>query len=139
MERLVAFAASRRQFLLYCAFGASGVALDFLIYLLLVRMVDAHVQVANAAGYASGTVLSFVLNAHLNFRTRDRIPLRFLAFCGTAALGWAVSAVLLHLLIHRLVADKLVAKAIVIVVVVLLQYNLNRLGSFRESSRTDHV
>jgi putative flippase GtrA len=133
VERLLA----NRQFVLYCLIGASGVTLDFIVYALLVRFAGVHVQWANAAGYASGTILSFCLNARFNFRTRDRIPMRFASFCTVALLGWAVSAALLDLLIVRLGLDKYLAKALIIVVVVLLQYNLNRLISFRKA-RADH-
>jgi putative flippase GtrA len=125
--------AANRQFLLYCLIGISGVTLDFLIYAALVREASMHVQVANAIGYASGTVLSFFLNARFNFRARDRIPLRFAAFCAVAALGWAASAAMLHLFITRLSLDKYLAKALTTVGVVLLQYNLNRLISFRKT------
>ena len=131
---ITALAACNRQFVLYCVIGASCASLDFLLYSFLVWL-EVHHQIANAIGYTSGTVLSFLLNARFNFRTRDWLTLRFLSFCSVAFLGWAASSAgILYATVDRLGWNKYLAKLATIVVVVLLQYNLNRLISFRKSS-----
>ncbi len=122
-----------RQFILYCVIGAGGVTLDFLVYALLVKTAVLEYQAANVAGYTSGTLLSFFLNAHFNFKTRDRVALRLFSFCTVALLGWAASAGTLCVLVARLGLDKYLSKLATLVVVVALQYNLNRLISFRKS------
>ena len=132
MSRVKNFLLQKKQFLLYCVIGASGAALDFGIYSLLVKTKLLDYQAANAAGYAGGTLLSFILNAKFNFRVTDKIALRLIGFFGVAFLGWLASAGLLHLLIGRYGFDKYVSKFATLVVVVLLQYNLNRLLSFRK-------
>src|SRR5208283_5064195 len=81
-----------RQLILYCVIGAGGVTLDFLVYSVLIKTATLDYQAANAVGYSSGTLLSFFLNAHLNFKTRDWLALRLLSFCVVALLGWAASA-----------------------------------------------
>jgi len=124
----------RRQLPLYFLIGASGVTLDFLVYSLLVKGVDCHHQVANAAGYSSGTILSFALNARFNFNTRDLLMARFASFCGVAFLGWASSAGILFVTIDHLTWNKYLAKLVTIAVVALLQYNLNCVVSFRKQS-----
>ena len=123
-----------RQFLFYCIIGSSGVSLDFGIYSLLIKTKTFDYQAANAVGYASGTLLSFILNVKFNFRVNDKIVLRLLSFFGVAFLGWIVSASTLHLLIESLNCNKYLAKAATLAVVVLLQYNLNRWISFRKSA-----
>ena len=70
----------KMQFLLYCVIGASGVTLDFGIYSLPVKTRLLDYQAANAVGYSSGTLLSFILNARLNFRVTDKISLRLISF-----------------------------------------------------------
>lgn len=127
------FLLQKRQFLFYCVIGASGVALDFGIYSLLVKLKLLDYQAANAVGYASGTLLSFFLNAKFNFRVADKIPLRLASFFGIAFLGWLVSAGLLHLFVGRFGFDKYLSKLATLVIVVLLQYNLNRRLSFRKT------
>jgi putative flippase GtrA len=122
-----------RQFILYCVIGASGVSLDFLVYSVLLKTGTLQYQAANAVGYSSGTLLSFFLNAGFNFKVRNRLALRLLSFCLVAALGWAVSAGTLYLLVNRAGLDKYLSKLATLVIVVMLQYNLNRLISFRKS------
>jgi len=126
--------ARSRQFVRYCLSGGTGASFDFLTYSALVTWSDLHFQVANAIGYASGTVLSFVLNARFTFQVRHYLAPRFLSFCAVALLGWATSAGLLDLGVDRLGFDKYLTKAATIVVVVLIQYNLNRLISFRSAA-----
>ncbi len=130
---------SRNQrFLLYCIIGATGASFDFLVYSVLLKTLGPPIQIANAAGYVCGTVLSFILNARFNFKTRDLVALRFASFCGVGFLGWAASAGLLYLLVNRFGFDKYLSKLMTIVVVVLIQYNLNRVLSFRQSLTEDN-
>ncbi len=123
-----------RQFMLYCVIGASGVTLGFGIYALLVKTGLLGYQAANAVSYTSGTLLSFVLNARFNFRVMDKAALRLLSFFSVAFLGWLASAGLLYLLIGRYGFDKYRSQLATLVIVVLLQYNCNRLISFRKTS-----
>ena len=122
-----------RRFVLYCVIGLTGTALDFCLYSALVMRSGAHYQIANGIGYASGTLLSFTLNVLFNFKTRDWLPLRFISFCAVAFLGWACSAGILFVTVDRLGFNKYLAKLLTMATAVLIQYNLNRLLSFRQS------
>jgi putative flippase GtrA len=133
---LTALFHGNRQLLLYCLIGTSGATLDFLIYSAIVKWGGGHYQIANAIGYASGTALSFTLNARFNFKTSDWLMLRLMSFFGVAALGWATSAGILQLTVGWLGWNKYLAKLMTTFVTVLLQYNLNRLVSFRKASRS---
>ncbi len=107
--------------------------LDFGVYWLLLHSGRLDYQAANAAGYASGTLLTFILNARFNFRVADKIGLRLASFFGVALLGWLTSAGLLQILVGEYHANQYGAKMAALVLVVLLQYNLNRLISFRKA------
>jgi putative flippase GtrA len=124
----------KKQFLLYCVIGFSGVGLDTGVYSLLLKTGLLNVQAANVVGYSCGTLLSFVLNARYNFRVTDKIARRMATFFGVAFLGWMASAGVLYLLVDVYHFDKYVSKIATLPVVVLLQYNLNRLISFRKAS-----
>jgi putative flippase GtrA len=128
------FLCQNRQFLLYCVIGMSGTLLDFTVYSLLLKSRLLDYQGANAIGYASGTLLSFTLNARFNFRVTDRMARRLICFFGVALVGWSISAWLLHELIHNWHYNKYLSKLGALVVVMLVQYNLNRWFSFRKSN-----
>jgi putative flippase GtrA len=134
INKLIILFRGNRQFVLYCLIGASGATLDFLVYVAVVKWGGGHYQIANAIGYACGTALSFSLNARFNFRTRDLLMLRLISFFGVATLGWAASAGILQMAVGWLGWNKYLAKLMTIFVTVLLQYNLNRLLSFRKLS-----
>ena len=123
-----------KQFLLYCVIGASGVGLHSLLYYILVKNELLPIQAAYAIGYASGTLLTFFLNAKFNFKTNDKISLRLLSFGTVAFIGWAISAIMLYLLVNKLGMNKIFSLFSTVFVSVLLQYNLNRLISFRKAN-----
>jgi putative flippase GtrA len=131
--RLTALFRANRRFCLYCLIGASGATLDFVIYSAIVKWGGGRYQIANAIGYASGTSLSFILNTSFNFKVRDWLAVRLLSFFGVASLGWAASAGMLQMTIGWLGWNKYFSKLLTMGVSLLLQYNLNRLLSFRGS------
>ena len=106
--------------------------LDFGVYSLLVKSKLLDYQAANAIGYASGTMLSFILNTRFNFCVTDKIAHRMVCFFSVALLGWTVSALLLHQFVGIWDWNKYLSKLLTLVVVVMLQYNLNRRLSFRK-------
>lgn len=134
INELKAVMLAKRQFLLYCVIGFSGVGLDFAVYSVLLNAGLASYQMANGIGYLAGTLLSFTLNARFNYKVSDRLLARFASFALVSFLGWAISCGLLHLLVEHFAVNKYAAKAASLVLVVLLQYNLNRLVSFRKAS-----
>ena len=128
------FLLQKKQFLLYCIIGLSGTLLDFSVFSLIRKAKLLDYQAANAISYASGTLLSFILNARFNFRVTDKIPLRLVCFFGVALLGYSVSAGLLYEFVGVYGFNEYLSKAATLVVVVILQYNLNRRISFRKSN-----
>lgn len=131
---LTALFHGNRQLVLYCLIGTSGASLDFLTYSAIVKWGGGHYQIANAIGYASGTALSFALNAWLNFKVRDWLAMRLICFFSVASIGWMTSASLLQIMVGWLGWNKYFAKLMTTFVTVLLQYNLNRLLSFRKTN-----
>ena len=105
-----------------------------LLYYILVKNELLPIQAAYAIGYASGTLLTFYLNTKFNFKTNDQISLRLFSFSSVAFIGWAISAVMLYLLVNKLGMNKISSLFPTVFVSVLLQYNLNRLISFRKAN-----
>jgi len=118
-----------RALVLYGLIGVSGVTLDYLLFLLLFNAAGLHEQVANALSTSAGIANNFVLNALLNFRTRDRLLLRFARFYAVGLAGLVLTFLLLQLG-AALGLDPNLVKAAAIPLVVLLQYLINRRWSF---------
>lgn len=118
-----------RRFVLYALCGGSGVALDFATYSTLVWL-GLYYQGANAVGYASGTVLSFILNRRFTFGVRDAPWRRFAMFVGVAFVGYGLSSATLWLLVSRLHVPPIPAKAATLALVLVVQFSLNSIVTF---------
>jgi putative flippase GtrA len=131
IERVIALLAERRRFLLYTCIGASGVALDYLLFLGLTQTGWVHYQPANVLSTTAGILNNFLLNVRFNFRVRDRLLVRFLTFYAVGLTGMGVTALLLFLFVGLWGYPSALVKLGTLFVVLLLQYYLNRSTSFR--------
>lgn len=121
------------QFIRYLLCGGTGALTDYLLFIA-ATAVGVHYQVANAAGYAAGTLISFFLNRTVTFKVRDRVGARLAMFGAVAGFGYAASAVALWALIDGAGLDAAIAKAATLPVVAVLQFSLNRWITFRTAS-----
>ncbi len=124
-----------REFVVYGLIGGSGVTLDCLVFAGLVYGAGWHYQLANAVSVSCGICNNFFLNAFLNFRRTDRLWLRFLSFYCVGLLGLGVSAALLWLFVGVLGWPELLSKLVIIFVVTVLQFTLNKCVTFRKGNK----
>jgi putative flippase GtrA len=124
-----------RAFALYALCGGSGVALDFCLFGLL-SLLGVNYQIANACGYLGGTLLSFVLNRRFTFQVYDRAYERLFKFLSVASIGFLTSWTLIVLFVEKLAFPPLAAKGLVLIVVLLLQFTLNAVWTFRLPQRS---
>lgn len=123
-----------RNFIFYSIIGISGVALDYAIYAILIQWLDWQYLVASVVSTSAGITNNFLWNCFLNFQVKDRLLKRFATFYGVGLLGLIVASVLLYAQVEWLGVAPLIGKLTTIIVVILLQYNLNRRYSFRKAS-----
>jgi putative flippase GtrA len=121
------------QFIRYLLCGGTGALTDYLLFIA-ATAAGVHYQVANGAGYATGTLISFFLNRSVTFKVRDRVGGRLAMFCAVAGVGYAASAVALWALIDGAGLDGAIAKAATLPAVAVLQFSLNRWITFRTAS-----
>ena len=119
-----------RSLVLYAVIGASGVLLDYLVFLLLFNLGGLHPQAANAISTTAGITNNFALNSLFNFRKTDRILVRFLRFYAVGIAGIVLTSVLLEVFTGLLGADPNLVKLASLPLVLLFQYAINRKWSF---------
>lgn len=119
-----------RQFFLYVLCGGTGVLVDLSLYALLLWY-HCNYQVANAIGYIAGTLTSFWLNRHFTFQMYDRTLHRLGLFFATAFTGYLVSGTILWMLVTKLDWGPLPAKLAMLLVILVLQFSLNRALTFK--------
>ena len=121
-----------RQLALYATCGGFGVSVDLTCYSLLVFSGMGY-QLANAIGYAAGTLVSFFLNRHFTFRTYDRTVRRLALFFGAAGIGYLISSAMLWVFVGLMDIHPIPAKVMTLAVVVAVQFLINRAITFRAS------
>ncbi|MGD1086595.1 MAG: GtrA family protein [Verrucomicrobiota bacterium] len=129
---IASFLRERRLFVVYCLIGLSGVTLDYACYYALVNWAGVYYLLANAVSCTLGISNNFFLNCFFNFKVKDRWLGRFVSFYCVGLLGLAVSSAMLYALVSLAHMNPNYSKLWTLGVVVVLQYNLNRLISFRK-------
>jgi len=118
------------QFIKYCMIGVSGVIVDFVLYCLMIQVLHWDYQVANFISASAGIANNYWWNRKWTFKSKDHPWTRFLRFYAVGLVGLVLSAVSLYFLIEYAEQGEVVAKVITLMVIVLLQYNLNKRFSF---------
>jgi putative flippase GtrA len=130
---LLSLLRTRRQFVVYCVIGVTGVTLDYCSFYALVNWIGVYYLAANAVSTSIGILNNFFLNSYFNFKVQDRWIGRLVSFYAIGMLGLGVSSVLLFVMVSRMGMNPNYSKLGTLIVVVLLQYNLNRVISFRKA------
>ena len=114
--------------------GCTGASLDFIIFWLLTNRFCFHYQLSNFIGVLFGITNNFFLNAYFNFKTTDRLFVRFISFLGVGLTGWGMSAGLLWVFIDRMGMANAYAKLLTIFFVTAVQFVLDKFITFKKRS-----
>ena len=130
-ELITALYSRYRNLILYGIIGGCTATLDFLIFTALTRWTPIHYIIVNIISCSTGILCSFLLNRKYNFKVTDHTFRRMVIFFAVGVTGLFLSSVLLKLFIDRFLLNELVSKLASIVIVVLIQFLLNKYISFR--------
>lgn len=124
-----------RNLILYGIIGSCTATLDFLIFTVLTQWTPIHYIIANIISCSSGIFCSFQLNRKYNFKVTDHTIRRMVIFFSVGVFGMFLSSVILHFCIDDLHWNEIVSKLASIVIVVIIQFFLNKYISFREDKK----
>lgn len=125
-----------RNLILYGIIGSCTATLDFLIFTGLTQWTTIHYIVSNIISCVTGILCSFLLNRKYNFKVTDHTFRRMVIFFSVGIFGMFLSSVILHFCIDILHWGELISKLFSIVIVVIIQFFLNKYISFREDKKT---
>jgi len=120
-----------RKFIIYGFIGVTGVTLDLIIFSALIKFSPIYYLLANIVSVSLGIINNFVLNVLFNFKVKNNLFRRFLNFYGVGMVGLLVSSIMLFILVSFFGLNVYLSKSIIILLVVVLQYNLNVRYSFK--------
>jgi dolichol-phosphate mannosyltransferase len=147
IQKIKAVVQERHDFLLYVSIGFTGLTLDLITFIVLVRIFHMGELIANPISMSVGIVNNFFLNAYFNFKKTDRLLSRLASFYSVGVVGIIVGDIILWLFndvlgphVHTVLAFFSAAvasyqlelvKAVSIVIIAVMQYFLNKRFSFK--------
>jgi len=123
--------ANWEQLVKFCVVGASGYAVNLVVYTLLLRGLDFHYVPAAIGSFLVAVSSNYLWNRLWTFsRERGHVVHQGLRFFVVSTLALVANLVVLHLLVSAGVGE-VVAQAIAIVLVTPVNFVGNKLWSFR--------
>jgi len=113
------------EFLRYGISGTTAFACDFAVLVLLTELFEIHYLISNIAGYATGLIVSYLLNIKFVFKYRvfgHRQGQEFTYFTVIVLVGLALSEAAMYLLTEGAEINYMWAKVISVCLVFLFNY-----------------
>ena len=123
------------QFLRYALVGLTSNVLLYVAYLVLTRL-GAEPKLAMTVLYLAGVVQTFLVNKRWSFRHGGLHGPAFLRYCAAYALGYVVNFVSLLMLVDRLGWPHQVVQGVMIVLLALMLFALQKFWVFRPASHS---
>ena len=134
-EKIRGLIAARREQLAYRVVGVMTTVINYIIYVLLTEGISLHYAASNVIAWAAAVAFSYFANGKWVYRSTGRRGWREAGeFVLSRLFSLGLETVLLLLLVDLLHADKLIAKLLVAVVVVVVNY-LTGLLVFKRKKR----
>lgn len=122
----------RSSFVKYAFVGCLGLVVDMGLFYLMYEMLHINYIVSNLVSSSLAVVHNFFLNSWITFKVKDKLLLRFISFYSVAVAGMVLSSGMLAVMIDGLSMNSMIAKAISVFFVALLQYFINKKLTFGE-------
>lgn len=121
------------QFIKFSVVGASNTVIDFGVYLLSTRVLGFYYLIGNVISFTVAGTWSYVINRKWTFRdTTTRVHTQYLKFLIVSLVGLGLTSLLLYLFVHHLHLHDIVGKALAVAIVLIWNFSLNRLWTFRK-------
>jgi|LakMenEpi03Aug12_release.lakeMendotaPanAssembly.Ray.scaffolds.fasta_scaffold1378966_1 putative flippase GtrA len=127
-----------RTFIVYSIIGISGATIDYLAFIAMIKWIPLHYLIINSISTSLGVINNFLLNARFNFSVKDRLFRRFVLFYLVGLVGMAVATGMLYVMVDLMSFSPQISKLMVIFVIVVLQFNLNKRISFARRATEHH-
>lgn len=132
LEKVKKLVLDKKQFILYSIIGFSGAFIDFVVFIVLIKVFSLNAIIANAISISLGITNNFILNSIFNFKVKDKLKQRFIKFYLIGLFGFFISSLIIYILKEVLGVDPIISKLCSIVIVVILQYSLNKRITFKK-------
>jgi putative flippase GtrA len=119
-----------RETAMYLCIGAIAATTDGLLYFIFTRAFSIWYLAANFLSVNIGITVSFLLNAHVNFRKTHRLFRRAISFYGICYFGMLASMVILYFGTRVLAFDDVPVKIVAVLTAGTIQFLFNKFVTF---------
>lgn len=120
------------SFVKYALVGVVGLVVDMGLFYVFYEILHINYILSNIMSSSLAVVNNFILNSIFTFKVKDKLLYRFISFFSIALAGMALSSAMLAVMIDGLQLNSMVAKAISVFFVALIQYYVNKKLTFSE-------
>ena len=120
------------SFVKYALVGMVGLVVDMGLFYVFHEMLHLNYILSNIMSSSLAVVNNFILNSIFTFKVKDNLIYRFISFFSIALAGMALSSAMLAVMIDGMHLNSMVAKAISVFIVALIQYYVNKKLTFSE-------
>ncbi|MGN0537679.1 MAG: GtrA family protein [Acutalibacteraceae bacterium] len=128
-----------REIILYIFFGCCTTAVNYITYFLCVNIFSIDYIISNIIAWIVGVLFAYFTNRGMVFQSQVSGTKNFLkemiAFFGARLFSLIVETVLLYVFVNWLLMNAFIAKLILAVVVVILNYIASKLFVFRKKDK----
>jgi putative flippase GtrA len=120
------------KFLKFCIVGFSGMIIDFGTTWLIKEKLKLNKYIANSCGFILAASSNYVLNRIWTFEShRPQIVSEYFSFIGVSVVGLILNNLIVYLLSDRLKWNFYLSKIVAIGVVILWNFGMNFIFTFR--------
>lgn len=121
----------KREVSLYVVFGVLTTLVSLLTYKLFLYMM--HYMIATSLSTALAITFAYVTNRKYVFKSKGRIGEETIKFFTGRIFAYFIETILLYVLVSLLSQDEFIAKLVVTVIVIVLNYIYSKLIVFKEA------
>ncbi len=149
---------SVRQLIKYGLVGMTGLVIEMTVFYLLAKKFSVHypfsgfisdllngkmsvalidTDISHIISSVLAITNNFILNSYFTFKVTDHKVRRFFTFFGVAAVGLVISTTLMTIFVGKFQLDEMLSKALALVIVVAIQFFINKFFTFKQHKQED--
>lgn len=130
-QPLYIYFSKQKIFIYYVIIGGISASLDFIFYSLFIHVLGIDYLISNVISVNIGILNSFIINRKYNFKVLDKRIQRLTIFYTVGISGLLLSSYLLWFFVENMQMDKTIVKLITIPIIVVFQFTINKLFTFK--------
>ena len=122
-----------KQFTKFCIVGSTNFVVDFIVYIILTRLLGVYYLAAAVISFIIAVSWSYFMNKKWTFRNKSpKISSQYLKFFSANAFGLVLNLLLMLALVELMGVYDVAAKVLVAVAIAFINFGLSRYWTFRE-------